>query len=439
MTNNNPENIKKKQQLNLIMLVSVVLLICWALYAIFTKSSEGTDKPMKGKKETVSFANPLKKVDPESVVLQQTEETEKETAAKNADLMQKVTTLTQQQQDQQKAEAEKASDVSKLESMVSSLQQKVNELETKSVSQQVDKNGHIINTDEGGISSETLNLVPIDNPDNDVPDKNPENYVPAGSFAKGVLIEAADDSAAVNAQANPMPMKVKIIDDGSLPNGFHSHLKGCIITLASTGDISSERGFIRTERLSCVRPTGEIIETPIEGDVSGMDGKSGVRGTPVWREGALLQRAFVAGTLSGFSNGIQQKYTTNSISPLGTTQTVNSSDIFKYGAAGGASNAMDKLADYEIQRAEQYHPVIQISGGQPVDVNFLKGFYIDGKEHKSNDDSKKSSAPTSTLFNGVSSDSAQNGGGSQQLPMTPEEQAKLKERAAELGFSTQQS
>ena len=38
---------------------------------------------------------------------------------------------------------------------------------------------------------------------------------------------------------------------------------------------------------------------------------------------------------------------------------------------------MDKLAEYNIQRAEQYHPVIQISAGTLVDIVFLKGFSLE--------------------------------------------------------------
>ena len=90
-----------------------------------------------------------------------------------------------------------------------------------------------------------------------------------------------------------------------------------MVTAAVVGDISSERGQIRLERMSCTFPNGEIVEQPVEGTVFGMDAKNGVRGTPVWREGALLGRAAVAGTLSGLGSAVSQTYTTNSISPLG--------------------------------------------------------------------------------------------------------------------------
>jgi len=149
-----------------------------------------------------------------------------------------------------------------------------------------------------------------------------------------------------------------------------------------TGDISSERGKIRFERMSCTNEDGTILDVSVEGYVAGTDGKNGIRGIPVWREGALTERAFIAGTLSGFSDAVQSQYVTTSTSALGSTETINDGDSVKYGVANGFSTASDRLAKYYIQRAEQYHPVIQIGPGVVVDVVFLKGFYIDGQDHK---------------------------------------------------------
>ena len=46
---------------------------------------------------------------------------------------------------------------------------------------------------------------------------------------------------------------------------------------------------------------------------------------------------------------------------------------------------MDKLAEYNIKRAEQYHPVIQLSAGTVVDIVFQEGFFLDGKKHDHED------------------------------------------------------
>jgi conjugal transfer pilus assembly protein TraB len=197
------------------------------------------------------------------------------------------------------------------------------------------------------------------------------------------MLGGADASASVTSQANPTPMLFRIIEEGTLPNHRQSHLKDCIVIAAVMGDISSERGEIRLERMSCTHHDNEVVDMSVEGTVFDPSGKNGIRGTPVWREGTLLQRAFVAGALSGIADGISQRYVTNSVSPLGSTQNVSGRSIFQYGTAHGASSALDKLADYTIQRAEQYHPVIQLSAGTTVDIVFLRGFYLDGKDHES--------------------------------------------------------
>ncbi len=214
------------------------------------------------------------------------------------------------------------------------------------------------------------------------PSKTPDTFVPAGTFVRAVMLGGADASTGVNSQSNPTPVLFRLLDVGTLPNHQQSHLKDCVATAAVIGDISSERGQMRLERLSCVSSNHrEVIELPVEGTVFGPEGKNGVRGVPLWREGALLKRAFIAGSLSGFSQGIASQYTTTALSPTGAVSSVNNSDIFKFGAAQGVSNAMDKIADYNIRRADQYHPVIQLSAGTIVDVVFLKGFYLDGQKH----------------------------------------------------------
>jgi conjugal transfer pilus assembly protein TraB len=48
-------------------------------------------------------------------------------------------------------------------------------------------------------------------------------------------------------------------------------------------------------------------------------------------------------------------------------------EILKFGAAKGASNALEKYADFYIKRAEQMQPVIQIQAGRKVDIVFTQG------------------------------------------------------------------
>lgn len=211
--------------------------------------------------------------------------------------------------------------------------------------------------------------------------RSDKNYVSAGSFVKAILLSGLDAASGVTNQGSPRPVLLRLLNPGTLPNAGKSKLQDCLVTAAGIGDISSERAYIRLERMSCKSVDGALTDYPVFGSVIGPDGKDGVRGIPVWREGALLQRAALAGSFSGLAGGISQGYTTSSISALGNTSGVKAGSLLKYGAASGASSALEKLADYHIKRAEQYQPIIQVSAGTQVDILFLKGFYLDGQKH----------------------------------------------------------
>ena len=207
--------------------------------------------------------------------------------------------------------------------------------------------------------------------------KNKTNYVPPGTFAKAVLLSGADTNAGANGQTDTLPITMRILDDGVLPNGEHSSLKGCFITAAAYGDASSERGQIRLQHLSCVRTGGRILDIAVEGTISDMGGNDGIRGHVVMRNGKLLMNAGLSGFLSGIGSAMQQSLTTQATSPLGTTTTIQPGKVLQYGAYGGANTALEKLADYYIKLAELYHPIVQIHAGSNIDVIFLKGFSLD--------------------------------------------------------------
>lgn len=211
--------------------------------------------------------------------------------------------------------------------------------------------------------------------------KTPNNYVPAGTFVRAMLLGGADASASVNAQGNPTPVLFRILDSGTLPNNHHSHLKGCLTLGGTWGDVSSERGTIGLTSLTCVRKDGTILDTPIDGTIFGIGGKNGVRGNVVMRNGKILMYAGMSGMLSGVGSALQQSMTVQSISPLGSTNTVPSNDVFRYGLYGGANTALSKLSDYYIHRADQYHPIIELGSGTIVDIVFQRGFYLDDSEN----------------------------------------------------------
>ena len=202
-----------------------------------------------------------------------------------------------------------------------------------------------------------------------------DSYIPAGSYASAILLNGVDVSAGVSSQASPQPVLIKLIHRGSLPNKTFGKMKECRVVAAAYGDLSSERAYMRLEKLSCVKPDGHVIESKVDGYVSGNDGKNGVRGRVVIRDAEMLKRGFMGGVLSGLGKATTNSFSSTSVSPFGSvnTSTAKGADIFKQAGAQGSADAFELMARYNIQRAEQYQPVIQIGAATKVEVVFLSG------------------------------------------------------------------
>lgn len=227
-----------------------------------------------------------------------------------------------------------------------------------------------------GFRQDTL-LLAKNNDDSKSWPKNPDTYVPAGSYVRAILLNGLAVSAAVTAQAEPRPVLLRIVGHGSLPNKQESRLENCRLIGAAYGDVSSERAYIRLERMSC-QQSDEFTDHKVYGYISGPDGKTGILGKVIMRDGALMSRAFVGGVFGSLSNTLSRSFVDSSTSALGTVNSITGADAFKVSGAEGASNAMNLYARYNIRRAEQYQPVIEIPAGVKVDVVFNKGFYLDG-------------------------------------------------------------
>jgi conjugal transfer pilus assembly protein TraB len=211
--------------------------------------------------------------------------------------------------------------------------------------------------------------------------KSVDNTIPAGAFARAVLLGGVDASASIQASSDPRPALLRLTDAGTLPRKFRSDLKGCHALAACYGDISSERVFMRLEKLTCTeRKTGEIVEVKVQGYVAGEDGRTGVRGAVVDRAGESMRNVLMGGFLGGIGEFLSQSQNAAvTFSPMaGLTQAnpMGMGDMLKAGAGKGINNALEKYADFYIKRAEQLQPVIQVAAGRQVDIVFTEGVSI---------------------------------------------------------------
>jgi conjugal transfer pilus assembly protein TraB len=212
--------------------------------------------------------------------------------------------------------------------------------------------------------------------------KTASNYLPAGSYAKAVLLTGSAVLTSVNAQSNPMPIAIRLIDDGNLPRGFTSRVRDAHLIGACWGEISAERMFCRLESMSWVEKDGKTVERKVEGWVIGEDGRNGLRGKVVDRSDDVSRQALLAGILSSMSSFFEAQATKSvyPVSPFGQTNAMSTGDMISGAGASGAGNALSKLAEFSIKRAEQMQPVILVSAGRVVDILFKSGVDVSPNE-----------------------------------------------------------
>jgi len=281
------------------------------------------------------------------------------------------------------AKAEENSDVKALESRIAALSSEINNLRQT----QTDNNLAIKDVPiprNKTITQYSLNLDNSQNSESYKPIKTADNYIPAGSFAKAVLLSGVDASTALNSVSDPDPVLIRIIDHGNLPRRFKSDLKDCHVIAAAYGDLSSERAKLRLEKLSCTEiATGEIVETEVAGFVTGEDGRQGIRGEVVSTEGKLLGNSLMSGVLGGLANNFNPdtaKGPAAIIKDSWSEPTVGSR--LKNSFAAGSSSSLDRLSKYYIERAESLQPVVQVGAGRKVDIIFTEGVFFGTSEVK---------------------------------------------------------
>ncbi|KAB2836731.1 MAG: conjugal transfer protein TraB, partial [Caedimonadaceae bacterium] len=190
-----------------------------------------------------------------------------------------------------------------------------------------------------------------------------------------VLTSGVVVSTAVATQSNPQPIILRLADEGNMPRGFLSHLKDAVLIGSCYGDLSAERALCRLHTLSFIEGDGTTVERSVEGWIIGEDGAPGLRGKIVDRAGEVAREAFLSGILSGMSSFLQfdASRSVYPVTPFGQTNALSPKDALAGGLGKGASNALDKLAEFSIKRAEAMQPVIVVNGGRVVDVVFKRG------------------------------------------------------------------
>ncbi len=202
----------------------------------------------------------------------------------------------------------------------------------------------------------------------------PKTYIPSGTFMRSVLLGGMDAPTGGQAQNNPMPALLRVQDNAFLPNRYRAKLRECFVLGSGHGDISSERAHIRLESLSCTLKDGKVVDVPAKGYIVSEDGKAGLRGRLISKQGQIIANALMTGIIAGIGQGLQQSATSFSTSALGTVGTLNGAgNQFRAGMGAGIGRSLDRVSQYYIRLAEQLFPVIEVDAGRVVEVVLTKG------------------------------------------------------------------
>ena len=204
------------------------------------------------------------------------------------------------------------------------------------------------------------------------------NYLPPNSIAKATVVVGVDATTNTRSQSDPLPVLLRITGPARSVYGegklLATRVQGCMVNGAAYGDLSSEKVYVKLQRMTCAQPGGRFAVSEVKGFIA-FGGKVGVRGRVVSREGSLTTQAFLAGLVSSAGSAINGSFNQPFLTD-GGRENPDAGEIGLRALGGGAEQAGTTVSEYLIERAEQYQPVIEMPTGAHVEVVFLDGTFI---------------------------------------------------------------
>lgn len=169
-----------------------------------------------------------------------------------------------------------------------------------------------------------------------------------------------------------------------ISNGHTENIRECIIQAAATGNFATGSADIRLSKISCsaIDEEGKYYKLvgSIKGWVYGENGKQGLKGRLVTKEGELIEKAIplaiLEGAIKALENSTKKGSTIYAYPGSGTSSTStmnNLQDSFSEGATKTASTTLDKFSDYYLMILEQLNPTIELKAGREVSIWFEGG------------------------------------------------------------------
>jgi conjugal transfer pilus assembly protein TraB len=209
-----------------------------------------------------------------------------------------------------------------------------------------------------------------------------EVYLPP-SFMEATLLSGLDAPTAGAAKGNPVPVLIRVKAPAVLPNDVKAELTGCFVIADGKGNLSTERAELTLVSISCLDRKGKaLIDQKVKGFVVDADGKIGLRGRIVAKFGSVVARSMLAGFLVGAGDAFKASATTNSVSPLGITQTLNTSQIGTAALGNGLSEGFKEVQKFYMELAEASMPIVEIGPTKHITLVVSEGINLEIKKLK---------------------------------------------------------
>lgn len=208
--------------------------------------------------------------------------------------------------------------------------------------------------------------------------------LPSGSILQGVLINGMDATAG-RGKGTAVPALIRVKKNAILPNRYTQLVSECFVIVSGVGNLATERAEMRGEKMSCIFKDGTVVDSPLSAYVVGEDGKSGLRGRVVSKQGAIIARSMLAGVLGGLG----KQFSPSSVPSLNLSggdsqkyESPNPAEAAKIAAASGVGSSMERVANFYMDLAEQIVPVIEIDAGRSVTLILNNPFKNTNKDAK---------------------------------------------------------
>nr|WP_172685695.1 TrbI/VirB10 family protein [Raoultella planticola] len=210
--------------------------------------------------------------------------------------------------------------------------------------------------------------------------RSEDQYLPATSQLYAVLVTGVEAPTSLSSQEEPLGVTFRVKCDVFLPNNYRMDLRDCNLLGTARGDMASERVYIRTTSLSCVNSKGKSFDIKLEAyAVSEIDGKAGIKGTLISRNGNAIMGSALAGGLSALAQGLSpSKVSQLNIDPNSQAQFQgpNIGALGAVSASGMVSGGLNKLTDWYTHIIDQQWPVVELSPGINATFVVLNGASI---------------------------------------------------------------